>query len=222
MIVTRRLTLAFASLLFVLAGAAADRASAVTYEVVDILGGTGNFGASLFHEASGCSAMCGSTILNFTNWDVTGTYDDSSGLLNLTATNTNDSAQYFTLSSTDPMLYAADGSLQQTASLDAEFSSAMLTAYAGSLADGTLTFEDNFVCCGSTPGADPNSFDSVNMVMALWGATGYVAGQGYVNPLYGLDLRIELSPVPLPAALPLLATALGALGFFGWRRRARA
>jgi hypothetical protein len=31
------------------------------------------------------------------------------------------------------------------------------------------------------------------------------------------DLTIE--PTPLPAAFPLLATALAALGLFGWRRQ---
>ena len=28
-----------------------------------------------------------------------------------------------------------------------------------------------------------------------------------------------VAPVPLPAALPLLAAGLGAMGFMGWRRR---
>lgn len=32
----------------------------------------------------------------------------------------------------------------------------------------------------------------------------------------------ELSPVPVTAALPLLASGLGALGFIGWRRKRRA
>jgi hypothetical protein len=31
----------------------------------------------------------------------------------------------------------------------------------------------------------------------------------------------EVSPVPLPPALPALASGLGILGFFGWRRQSR-
>ena len=31
--------------------------------------------------------------------------------------------------------------------------------------------------------------------------------------------KIDVSPVPLPAALPLFLSALAGLGFFGWRRR---
>ena len=33
---------------------------------------------------------------------------------------------------------------------------------------------------------------------------------------------IEVTPVPLPAALPLFSTGLGILGFLGWRRRRQA
>jgi hypothetical protein len=37
------------------------------------------------------------------------------------------------------------------------------------------------------------------------------------------NLRTEIiSPVPIPAALPLFAAGLGAMGFMGWRRKRRA
>lgn len=36
------------------------------------------------------------------------------------------------------------------------------------------------------------------------------------------DLAFRISAVPAPAALPLLASGLGVMGFFGWRRRNRA
>ena len=32
----------------------------------------------------------------------------------------------------------------------------------------------------------------------------------------------SVAPVPIPAALPLLASGLGALGFIGWRRKRQA
>ena len=46
-----------------------------------------------------------------------------------------------------------------------------------------------------------------------------VAGEqaGYDNVTFGSP-----SPVPIPAALPLLAAGLGAMGFMGWRRKRKA
>jgi hypothetical protein len=37
-----------------------------------------------------------------------------------------------------------------------------------------------------------------------------------------LDFTVALSEVPLPGALPLFATGLGALGLLGWRRKRKA
>jgi hypothetical protein len=34
-----------------------------------------------------------------------------------------------------------------------------------------------------------------------------------------VDLSGTASPIPLPAALPLFATGLGALGLLGWRKK---
>jgi hypothetical protein len=36
------------------------------------------------------------------------------------------------------------------------------------------------------------------------------------------DVNLVLTPVPLPAALPLFAAALGGAGLAGWRRRRKA
>jgi len=38
------------------------------------------------------------------------------------------------------------------------------------------------------------------------------------NYLYG-NVTVAVAPTPLPAALPLLATGLGAIGLLGWRRK---
>ena len=37
-----------------------------------------------------------------------------------------------------------------------------------------------------------------------------------------IDFHGTVSQVPLPAALPLFATGLGALGLLGWRRKRKA
>ena len=51
-------------------------------------------------------------------------------------------------------------------------------------------------------------------------------GETYLNihttMFMGGEIRGFLAPVPLPAALPLFATGLGALGLLGWRRKRKA
>jgi hypothetical protein len=44
----------------------------------------------------------------------------------------------------------------------------------------------------------------------------------WVVPPPGVNIYIGFSNVPLPAALPLFATGLGALGLLGWRRKRKA
>ena len=51
-----------------------------------------------------------------------------------------------------------------------------------------------------------------------WGFFGLTPGQKYGASIYAA-LTYEVAPVPLPAALPLLAGALGFLGLVGWRRK---
>ncbi len=47
-------------------------------------------------------------------------------------------------------------------------------------------------------------------------------GFGWYNNIGAIEVTINdgsLSSTPLPAALPLFATGLGALGLLGWRRK---
>jgi hypothetical protein len=52
------------------------------------------------------------------------------------------------------------------------------------------------------------------------------AGDAYLNihtqMFMGGEIRGLLPAVPLPTALPLFATGLGALGLLGWRRKKKA
>ena len=81
--------------------------------------------------------------------------------------------------------------------------------------------EGNF---GHLPGggsADPNSFKTSgvgdSLYMTLWGADGFnITGTGidaYNNSIIGMDFRVELSQVPLPAAFWLFAPVI--IGFAG-------
>ena len=53
------------------------------------------------------------------------------------------------------------------------------------------------------------------------GALGEVTGNGPSQLVYGPGTTAPAA-TPLPAALPLFSTGLGAFGFFGWRKRRKA
>jgi hypothetical protein len=57
-------------------------------------------------------------------------------------------------------------------------------------------------------------------------ATGYVAINANTNVYFSTESGVQtigvVSAVPLPAALPLFATGLSALGVLGWRRKRKA
>ena len=82
--------------------------------------------------------------------------------------------------------------------------------------------------------------DNGNTVTFSWGSplignSGlflvYVDTPNFVDPMPPIQITgangqvstvsnfISPSPVPLPAALPLFATGLGAMGLFGWRKK---
>lgn len=68
--------------------------------------------------------------------------------------------------------------------------------------------------------ADPtascsNSAGYLNLLGLLWGLSEVEVTFGRIE----VFTIAETSPVPLPAALPLFVTGLGALGLLGWRKR---
>ena len=199
----------------------ANPASAVTWNITGVLGGSSGFGASSFHDASGSNVMSGPLLANIPQLSgAFGTFDDVTGQLAVTLL-TDNAGQTFTLQSTganDFDFSGAGGTLASNASLDISFSGAGLNG----LTTTTLGFLSGFVCCGSS-GSDPNSFTTDGLggaIMTLWGADGFNVANGfYDDSSIGMDLRLELTTVPVPAALPLLASGLGLFGFFGWRRR---
>ena len=84
------------------------------------------------------------------------------------------------------------------------------------VAEGTALFEVDLTGTGIGNLAFQNVLFTAYAVGAI--------GQGAIETVsftYGM-LAITPEATPLPAALPLFATGLGALGLFGWRRKKKA
>lgn len=85
-----------------------------------------------------------------------------------------------------------------------------------------VTFSDNISLDAPAPGGwnvQP-AFSIANVFFDLQEVRLQVGG--YIFPqgsFVQVDLVTAMPNVPLPAALPLLAAGLGAMGFMGWRRR---
>lgn len=72
---------------------------------------------------------------------------------------------------------------------------------------------------------DPLHFAGLQLLLGAQAGARLVLGNTGLNspdtpfPTLTFELAPEVTPVPLPAAFPLLGGALSLLGFFGWRRK---
>ena len=189
-------------------------AQATVYHITGVLGGSSDFDASSFHDASGSSPMVGPTVADILEGPgLFGTYDDVSGALTATGLNMNGGAS-FSLQGT--VLFDANGLLVANSVLNITFTGS-------SLSDTTLGFLPGFICCGSS-GFPPNSFrpDGDNATMTLWGADfsgDFLSTGSYAGSQLGMDLRLQMSAAPVPAAAWLFGSGL--LGLFGIARKRR-
>lgn len=102
---------------------------------------------------------------------------------------------------------------------------------AGTIVDARLTRDATGLVTGYVNGVSQFSFiDSTNSAVALSSLAFFMddshtglreASSGFVDSIIVSD-SLSTSAVPLPAALPLFATGLGAFGLLGWRRKRKA
>lgn len=187
------------------------QAQAGMWSVDSVLGGTdAGFGFSSFHDASNGSVMNGPSLGLITGTGGLGSFNDATGYLDFTASS--DGGDTDVEGSLD--FGGTFGFLVDHSDLSVSFDSPT-----ASLTDDTFTFKTGNVCCNGGV-TDPNSFtDQGNDTawITLWGANGW-NGSNFDNgsggkTTVGMDLRLELTRVPEPSALILLAMGLLGVGF---------
>jgi hypothetical protein len=220
----------------VLAFTAVAPASATTWVITNVLSvSSGGFGASSFHDARG-NVMSGSTIANLPETVASGTYDDATGALNLTATVTQGSNTFsMSATSTSGFLFTGGGFLASNSTMDISFTDD-LTMPVTDITAGTVTemgFKLGDVCCiGGINNGNPNSFaqlggTSDERFMTLWGANNFNAANGTYHSgsesTLGMDLRIKMERAPtnveVPAPGMTMIFGLGLIGMAYMRRR---
>ena len=170
----------------------------------------GGFTSTLFHEATGCNSMCGATIVTATGTG-SGTWNDTTGDIS------------FVMDLSDGGTASVKGLLNFAGLPNATFVGSFRTTFAGTTA---LTGTHYTMFRKQTYNAPEGVNAFQNGIIGLWGAAGgtpvWGGGLGFTNALYGADLRIKVSPIPLPASGFLLLTALGGIGFASRRRKTKA
>jgi len=239
--------LAAASVVSLSAAVVAMPASAVTWDIIEVLSGgsvggpnggnVSSYGASSFHDASGTNVMSGGNLGNIqlgAGSGVFGTYDDALGVFDATFSLTSMGGNFDV--DANNFNFGVDGILAAASWMAVDFDSPP-----SGLFDTSIGFKSAALGCCDGNGNGPNSFLSngttsggVNLaIMTLWGADGFdqlMSGMfGYSGSAIGMDLRLRLRErpalppqVPVPPALPLFGTGVVLLGILGWRKKRNA
>ncbi|VAW51542.1 hypothetical protein MNBD_GAMMA06-309 [hydrothermal vent metagenome] len=190
-------------------------ATAATYNVSTIFNGSdGGFSFSSLHDASGSNPQAlgpDGILANVLLTGFSGTYNDVTGSFNAVLALDNAAGP---MSLSGILLFDGAGLLAANSTLDLTFSGTQ----GGALSDTIIGFEKGKVCCSGTN--YPNTFDG--NIMTLWGANfdssaDFINTGSYAGATLGLDFRIALTPVPVPAAVWLFGSGL--LGLVGIARR---
>lgn len=159
------------------------------------------FGSTLFHEATGCNGMCGAYADRATG-SGSGMWDSVTGRIN------------FVMDLVGGGTATAIGNLNTTArtlGTATGLAGSMNIIIAGSVHGKDGSYDFAFADASHNPVA--NWFD--NGILGLWGGAG--ATNSNAGAL-GVDFRIEVAAVPLPAGIILMLSCLGGLALMGRRR----
>lgn len=194
-------------------------ANAVVYNISSVLqGNDGGYAFSSFHDANDNTPMSGPVLANITGPIISGTYNDVTGAFDAILTV---SAAGPTVTLSGNLLFGVSGFLDSASTLSVDFDGSD-----GFLTDTTIGFLPGDICCNGL--GDPNSLMDINgsLVMSLWGANwNYGDGSNfdggaalpYLGSTLGMDLRVELTAIPVPAAVWLFGSGL--IGLAGLARR---
>jgi len=144
------------------------------------------------------------------------------------------SADKFTSFSSTPIDLNTNNGLRVTIKQDGNIyqaiilgSSVNIPAGGGTIPYTTLTggllARDFFVIFNSgNPALTQPDFAGNPMLFGVAVATGFAAGTSVEVDFDNIAVGINVAQTPLPTALPLFATGLGALALLGWRRKSKA
>lgn len=186
----------------------ATSASATTYNIDDIVSPAGypnGFGSSVFHD-QGSGQMSGGTLETPDVLSAGGTWDSTTGAISFD----------FTLE--DGGTVSASGNLMTNAATSSigytglGGSITMTFSGATNIADGMYDFQ--FASTFHNPEANGTDFSQIS----LWGDLGTYTSGCSTPACMGVDMRLAISAVPLPAPALLLLAGLGGLGLMRRKR----